>query len=75
MLSVIPGWGITLRNSLLNIVALKAEQLPVLCNVQQEGIIVMKPLSLHASSAGHHLQNRRILHSKFSADNLPGSME
>lgn len=47
----------------------------VTCNVAKGGVLAMKPLILHASSAGSQPVHRRVLHFEFSADELPDGLE
>ena len=45
------------------------------CPVPQGGLLAMRPLLLHASTAGHTAQSRRVIHLLFSARRLPAPLE
>ena len=45
-----------------------------LCSVKKGDCLVMRPLILHASSAGTSPKNRRVVHLEFSAECLPNSL-
>lgn len=47
----------------------------VICRVPKGGILLMRPLLLHASSAGSKPAHRRVIHLEYSADKLPGGLE
>lgn len=57
------------------VAALSKSETPVICNVAAGGVLAMKPLLVHASSAGTKPLHRRVLHFEFSADTLPGGLE
>lgn len=46
-----------------------------LCRVPKGGVLLMRPLLLHASSAGSQPAHRRVIHLEFSAARLPGGLE
>lgn len=48
---------------------------PITCNVPRGGVLLMRPLLLHASSAGTNPAHRRVIHLEFSAQSLPGGLE
>jgi hypothetical protein len=43
--------------------------------VGQGGLVLMRPLLLHASSEARIAGQRRVLHLEFEADELPGNLE
>lgn len=45
------------------------------CRVPRGGVLLMRPLLLHASSAGSKPARRRVIHLEFSADKLPAGLE
>jgi ectoine hydroxylase-related dioxygenase (phytanoyl-CoA dioxygenase family) len=47
----------------------------VVCRVPKRGVLLMRPLLLHASTAGSKPAHRRVIHLEFSADKLPGGLE
>lgn len=47
----------------------------VVCTVPAGGVVVMRPLLLHASSAAETPSHRRVLHIEYAADDLPGGLE
>lgn len=47
----------------------------VSCNVPQGGIMIMKPLLLHASGRTVNEKNRRVLHIEFSKSPLPAPLQ
>jgi Phytanoyl-CoA dioxygenase (PhyH) len=47
---------------------------PVACVVCRGGIVLMRPLLLHASSPARAPGHRRVIHLEFAADPLPGSL-
>jgi Protein involved in biosynthesis of mitomycin antibiotics/polyketide fumonisin len=42
-----------------------------ICEVQKGGILVMKPLTLHASKRTENQKNRRVIHIEFTDQELP----
>ena len=47
----------------------------VVCRVPKGGVLLMRPLLLHASSAGSNPAHRRVIHLEFSAGKLPEGLE
>lgn len=74
-LRVIPGSHLFGRLTAERIQALRTEADPVSCDAERGDVLLMRPLLLHASSAGTEPRRRRIIHLEFSAENLPGGME
>lgn len=46
----------------------------VTCCVPAGGVVLMRPLLLHASSSAVEPRHRRVIHVEFSADELPGGL-
>ncbi len=55
--------------------SMKEKEAIVLCNVPKGGALLMRPLLVHASSAGVSPIHRRVIHLEFSANKLPGGLE
>jgi ectoine hydroxylase-related dioxygenase (phytanoyl-CoA dioxygenase family) len=53
----------------------KARGSEVQCVAGQGGLVLMRPLLLHASSEARVVGQRRVLHLEFAADQLPGNLE
>jgi len=47
---------------------------PVTCEVQVGGVVLMRPLVLHASAPAVSPRHRRVLHLEFAGDPLPGGL-
>mgnify|MGYP003575512939 FL=1 len=47
---------------------------PIYCEVNRGGIMIMKPLLMHASDRTINEQRRRVIHLEFSRTNLPKGM-
>jgi ectoine hydroxylase-related dioxygenase (phytanoyl-CoA dioxygenase family) len=45
------------------------------CTVERGGVLLMRPLLLHASSPAVNPRNRRVIHLEFAADDLPGGLK
>lgn len=54
---------------------LKSQREIVTCNVRKNGVMLMRPLLLHASSPAENALHRRVLHFEFSSINLPENLE
>jgi hypothetical protein len=48
---------------------------PVACDVPRGGVLVMRPLLLHASSPATDPRHRRVIHLEYAAKRLPGNVE
>lgn len=46
-----------------------------ICEVKKGGILIMKPLLLHASRRTENQQNRRVIHIEFTDQSLPEGLE
>ena len=53
----------------------KTQHSEVVCEVQAGGVMAMRPLTLHASSASQSPAHRRVIHLEYAADELPGDLE
>ena len=74
-LQVIPG---SHRHGRLNeetIAELCASNAPKICSLPAGGVLVMRPLLLHASSPASSPSHRRVLHLEFAAKPLPHGLE
>jgi len=47
----------------------------VICTVGSGGMLLMRPLTLHASSAASVPRHRRVIHLEFAAEQLPNGLE
>jgi ectoine hydroxylase-related dioxygenase (phytanoyl-CoA dioxygenase family) len=56
-------------------IAKRATGPEVICPLQAGGVLLMRPLILHASSPATTPQHRRVLHLEFAADPLPHGLE
>ncbi|RKZ90473.1 MAG: phytanoyl-CoA dioxygenase [Candidatus Parabeggiatoa sp. nov. 1] len=74
-LSVIPGSHRRGRMSHNQIQALRQVTPSVLCTAPTGGVMVMRPLLLHASAASLNPSHRRILHFEYAANALPEGLE
>jgi ectoine hydroxylase-related dioxygenase (phytanoyl-CoA dioxygenase family) len=74
-LQVIPGSHLHGRLDEKTIRIIKAGSKPVVCTVPAGGAMLMRPLLLHASSAGTAPSRRRVLHLEYAAAQLPGGLE
>ena len=48
---------------------------PVTCTIRAGGVVLMRPLLLHASSPAREPKHRRVVHLEFAADTLPGDLQ
>ena len=55
--------------------AARAQELAVNCLVPAGGVVVMRPLLLHASASGTNPGHRRVIHLEYAALSLPGGLE
>ncbi|MFB2923598.1 phytanoyl-CoA dioxygenase family protein [Aerosakkonema funiforme] len=72
-LQVIPGSHLHGYVKLENIQKLKENA--VTCPVYSGGVLVMKPLLVHASQPAKQASHRRVIHIEFAAEELPGGLE
>jgi ectoine hydroxylase-related dioxygenase (phytanoyl-CoA dioxygenase family) len=73
-LQVIPGSHRHGRLDPAAIRAWRARVAPVTCLVPRGGLLLMRPLLLHASSAAQRPEHRRVIHLEFAAEALPGEL-
>ena len=73
-LQVLPGSHEGGRLNSEAIQAWKEKHEPVICPVAKGGVMLMRPLLLHASSAAKHPTNRRVLHFEYSSSDLPSGL-
>lgn len=52
----------------------RMESTPITCAVGSGGALLMRPLTLHASSAAQNPGHRRVIHLEFAAHGLPGGL-
>jgi ectoine hydroxylase-related dioxygenase (phytanoyl-CoA dioxygenase family) len=48
---------------------------PVICEILKGGVLLMRPLLLHASLPAKKPSHRRVLHIEYATGNLPGGLE
>jgi len=53
----------------------KASHAPASCDIGAGGLMLMRPLLLHASSASEIPVRRRVVHLEFAAENLPEGLD
>jgi ectoine hydroxylase-related dioxygenase (phytanoyl-CoA dioxygenase family) len=53
----------------------RASTLAVDCLVPAGGVVMMRPLLLHASASGTGAGHRRVIHLEYAAEDLPGGLE
>jgi ectoine hydroxylase-related dioxygenase (phytanoyl-CoA dioxygenase family) len=73
-LRVLPGSHVHGKLSAEQIVALRRETNEFVCEVQGGGVVIMKPLILHASSQAVVPKHRRVVHLEFAAEELPNGL-
>lgn len=71
---VIPGSHRRGRLTMEQIQAAQSESPIVTCPVGSGGVLLMRPLLLHASSAAVSPAHRRVIHIEFSSTELPGGL-
>lgn len=75
-LRVIPGSHNSGRIDSQQVAVERASQHEMLCEVEQGGVLIMRPLLLHASSkATNSGFRRRVLHFGFGPSNLPNDLQ
>jgi ectoine hydroxylase-related dioxygenase (phytanoyl-CoA dioxygenase family) len=72
---VIPGSHAVGRISAGDVSDWRARRDPVFCTTQRGGVLLMRPLILHASSPATVPSHRRVVHLEFAADELPAGLE
>lgn len=48
---------------------------PIACAVRRGGVVLMRPLLLHASRTASAPGRRRVVHIEYAAGQLPGGLE
>jgi ectoine hydroxylase-related dioxygenase (phytanoyl-CoA dioxygenase family) len=74
-LKVVPG---SHRHGLLDDAAesrCRASTPPVICEARLAGVLLMRPLLLHASSPAESPRHRRVLHLEFASEPLPNGLQ
>jgi ectoine hydroxylase-related dioxygenase (phytanoyl-CoA dioxygenase family) len=73
-LRVIPGSHRAGRLTVEEMLELREKHGEVALSVARGGVILMRPLLAHASSAAERPTNRRVVHLEFAAGELPGGL-
>ncbi len=73
-LRVIPGTHRLGRLSPVEIASVREQSVDVTCELAAGGVMVMRPLILHASSPATSPLHRRVLHLEFAAEHVPGGL-
>lgn len=73
-LRVLPGSHRFGRLSAEDIDRWRTEGTPITCAAGRGGALLMRPLTLHASSAAQKPGHRRVIHLEFTARGLPGGL-
>lgn len=74
-LRVFPGSHGQGRMSAEDIARWKERHTNTVCSVNRGGVMLMRPLLLHASSVATHAEHRRVLHFEYSSVDLEGGLE
>ncbi|HEV8579614.1 MAG TPA: phytanoyl-CoA dioxygenase family protein [Thermoanaerobaculia bacterium] len=74
-LRIVPGSHLRGRLSREEATALRHRQGEIACPVRSGGIMAMRPLLLHASSAAAQPGRRRVLHLEYASCELPGGLD
>lgn len=74
-LRVIPGSHRAGKLGAEDIESFKATRSAARCDVPRGGLMLMRPLLLHASSPASSPGHRRVLHIEYAAEDLPGGLE
>ena len=75
VLKVVPNSHKTGRLTANDIQNLRKANGVEVCRIKRGGVLLMKPLLIHSSSAGTNPKHRRIIHFECSAENLPNSLK
>lgn len=73
-LRVLPGSHLHGKLSAAEIIEWRQRVPEVVCEVPVGGILLMRPLLLHASSASTRPGHRRVVHLEYACDELPGGL-
>ena len=71
-LRIIPG---SHKNGVQRARAIPLENTAAICNVKKGGVMIMKPLLMHASSRSTSNQQRRVIHIEFANVMLPEGLQ
>jgi hypothetical protein len=74
-LRVIPGSHRNGKLTSIEIEEIRRQRAEVICAVERGGVMVMRPLLLHASSKSMSARRRRVLHIEYAKEALPGGLE
>lgn len=75
VLKVIPGSHKSGRLSAEAIQNLRKTNEVKICRAKRGEVFLMRPLTVHSSSAGTAPKHRRVIHIEFAAENLPNNLE
>lgn len=74
-LQVLPGSHLAGRLDAKSIELWRTERSALSCLVEAGGVVLMRPLLLHASTSSSRPAHRRVIHLEFASDPLPGGLE
>jgi ectoine hydroxylase-related dioxygenase (phytanoyl-CoA dioxygenase family) len=74
-LNVLPGSHLGGRLNAKQIAEAQAEIKPFCCTVPAGGVLLMRPLLLHASSPARVASHRRVIHIEYATKKLPSGLE
>jgi ectoine hydroxylase-related dioxygenase (phytanoyl-CoA dioxygenase family) len=74
-LRVLPGSHLQGELDAKTIAAWSAKESPVTCEIAKGGVLLMRPLLLHASTAAKNPSHRRVLHVEYAAVDLPNGLK
>ncbi|HEX8235517.1 MAG TPA: phytanoyl-CoA dioxygenase family protein [Abditibacteriaceae bacterium] len=74
-LRVIPGSHQSGKLNAQEIAAWRQREEEVVCASPRGGVLLMRPLLLHASSSAETVGHRRVLHIEWAAQELPGGLQ
>lgn len=73
-LRAIPGTHHSLMSQ-TEVVAAVEQSAETACTTDAGGVVIMRPLLLHASSPARHATRRRVMHIEFGPPELPGELQ
>lgn len=73
-LRVVPGSHLSGRIAEVEIESMRKDAAEHICAVGAGGVVLMRPLLLHASSPSSQPGHRRVIHLDFASDALPGGL-
>ncbi len=74
-LRVLPGSHRAGRLAAEAIQAWRSQTRETVCAVPRRGVLLMRPLLLHASAPSEHPRHRRVIHVEFAGEDLPGGLQ